>query len=153
MSKVVKTLFGGTDRSAQKATKQANARTLDFIKQQGQVARQDAIPLFGSAFENRNLGAQAALDVFGQTIPQQFGTFQQGNVGAQQQLLAGLPQFQNAILGLPADLSGLQPQTIDVDTSFAQQQLPEFVSPQQALPQQTQPQGFNVSQFLAGRRG
>ena len=156
MSKVVKTLFGGTDKSAQKATKEANRQTLDFIKQQGQVARQDAIPLFGSAFENRNLGAQAALDVFGQTIPQQFSTFQQGNVGAQNTLLAGLPQFQNAILGLPTDLSGLQPQTIDVDTSFAQQQLPQFISPQQALQQpQTQqnPQEFNVSQFLAGRRG
>ena len=34
--------------------------------------------------------------------------FQQGNVGAQQAILSGLPQIQNAILGGNVDLSGLQ---------------------------------------------
>jgi len=36
-------------------------------------------------------------------------TFQQGNVQAQQALLAGLPQMQNAIMGRAVDTRGLQP--------------------------------------------
>ena len=172
MSKVVKALFGGTDKTTLKAQKQANKRTQQFIEQQGGIARADVLPLAGGAFENINLGSQAALDVLGQTIPQQFGTFQAGNVGAQQNLLAGLPQFQNAILGLPTDFSGFQTQQIPVDTSFAQQQLPDFVGPQglvPAIPEQlgfrqlsgrkppeptplAQPQQIDFSQLLRGTR-
>jgi hypothetical protein len=129
MSKIVKTLFGGTDTSAQKAQIAANESTQRFIESQGAQARSDAAGLFDASNINRNLGLQAGLDVLGQTIPQQFSTFQQGNVGAQQTLLAGLPQIQNAILGLPTDLSGLQPQSIDFNTDFAQQQIPDFVQP------------------------
>ena len=118
------------------------------------------LALAPGAERNRLLGTQAALDVFGQTIPQQFGTFQAGNVGAQGALLAGLPQFQSAILGLPTDLSGMQPQRLAVDTSFAQQQLPAFSTisdalPQQAaqIPDQALPGGFDLSRFLAGIQG
>ena len=135
MSSIVDTLFGGG--GGEKATKQQrkeNERTREFIEQQQAQARADALGLFSAAGQNRQLGQQAALDVLGQTIPQQFSTFQQGNVGAQQALLAGLPQFQNAILGLPTDLSGLQPQTLQFDPSFAQQQVPQFVSPQFGTP-------------------
>lgn len=44
----------------------------------------------------------------GQVLPQQVAPFQQGNVAAQETLLAGLPQIQRAILGQPTNLSGLQ---------------------------------------------
>ena len=91
-------------------------------------ARNDALNIFPVADENRNLGFQAALDVFGQSAPQQLSAIQQGNVGGQQALLAGLPQIQNALLGLPTDLSGLQPQAIQFDPGFLQQQLPQFAS-------------------------
>jgi len=128
MSKVVKTLFGGPDKSSLNTQIGFNNQATDFIKSQAAQARGDAYGLAPAGQDNRNMGYQAALDVLGMTIPQQFSTFQQGNVGAQGALLAGLPQVQNAILGLPTDLSGLQPQAINYDASFAQQQLPNFTN-------------------------
>ena len=148
---------GKTDSSAQVAQIQANKDTLALIKEQTGVARGDVQKLFGSAQDNLLTGAQSGLDVFGQTIPQQFSTFQQGNVGAQQQLISGLPQVNNALLGLPTDLSSFQPQQINVDTSFAQQQLPQFTTPQQALaltPEEVAAQEavkLEQSQLIAGQ--
>ena len=124
---------GKTDSSAQLAQIQANKETLALIERNTQQATRDNTRLFGAAQDNLLAGAQAGLDVFGSTIPQQFGAFQQGNVGAQPPLIRGLPQVNNAILGLPTDLSSFQPQRINVDTSFAQQQLPQFTTAEQAL--------------------
>ena len=146
MSKVVKTVFGGSDKNAQRAQKSANNKAIDLIAKNTEQSREDILKLGPSAEVNRNLGFQAALDVLGQTIPQRFDTLQQGNVGAQQALLAGLPQIQAAILGQPVDLSGLQPQAINVDTSFAQQQLPEFGTIGQALAGPTAPQQTGIDQ-------
>lgn len=117
-------LFGGTDTSAMDAQIAANERALQFIKEMGAQARGDVLQLAPATQETRRLGFQGALDVLGQTIPQQLAAFQAGSMGAQQALLAGLPQQQAAILGTPVDLSGLQPQAISYDPSFAQQQLP-----------------------------
>jgi hypothetical protein len=133
MSKVTSTLFGGTDDSAQKAQTRANSAATELIAEQAKIARGDVMNLFPASDENRNMGFQAALDVMGQTIPQQFSAFQQGNVGGQQALLAGLPQMQNALLGLPVDYSALQPQAVNYNTDFAQQQLPDFISSEVAL--------------------
>ena len=154
--KVVKTLFGGTDTSAQGGQIAANKKAQQFIEKKGAQSRGDLLALAPGAEANRNMGFQAALDVLKQTIPQQFSTFQQGNTGAQAALLAGLPQIQNAILGQQVDLSALQPQTINVDTSFANQQLPDFTSIPELLPSPASappPPGFNFSRFLAGIRG
>lgn len=175
MGSVVKSIFGGTDDSAQKAQTRANAKAAEFVKEQAALARGDILNLFPTADINRTLGFQAALDVIGETTPQQLGAFQQGNVGAQQALLSGLPQIQNAILGRPVDLSGLQPQRFDIDTSFAQRQLPQFTGAQEALniPSQQSPLSGqvqpgqpipqirpnaqalpqNIAQLLAGSRG
>lgn len=87
-------------------------------------ARIDVNRLFPEARQSADLGFQGALDVFGQSVPSQANVFQQGNVGAQQQILAGLPQMQNAILGGNVDLSGLQPVSLQPDLSFMSQQLP-----------------------------
>lgn len=155
MSSVVKTLFGGTDTSSQEEQLRANEASRTDILNAVNQARQDATSLFPTAAENRNLGFQSALDVFGQTIPGQVDAFQQGNVGAQQAILAGLPQVQNAIFGLPTDLTGLQPQQLDINTQFAQQQLPQFQQAQFAPAVQPQgqglPGGLNLSQLLGGQ--
>lgn len=147
MSKITNTLFGGTDDSAQKSQIKANAAAQALIAENAAQARGDILKLIPSADTNRNLGFQAALDVFGQSVPQQLSTFQQGNVGAQQALLAGLPQMRNAILGLPTDLSGLQAQQVQFDPSFASQQLPEFVATDELLPAEEE------RPILAGRGG
>jgi len=101
-----------------------------MIEQARGQSRQDVQQLFGAAQQNLLAGQQAGLDLRGQVIPQQLETFQQGNIAAQQQLLGGLPQVQNALLGLPTDLTGFQPTRINFDPSFAQQQLPQFQSPE-----------------------
>ena len=116
-------------KAAQEAQKNQNQSERDLKIAFANQAREDLFDLFPSAQANRELGMQGAFDTLGSTIPQQFGAIRQGNVGAQQALLAGLPQIQNAILGRHVDLSGLQPTSIGVDTGFSQQQVPEFSLP------------------------
>lgn len=123
---VFTTIFGGRDTSAQELQAAANREATRRIDVGTQQARQDILGLFPQGDIQRNLGFQGALDVFGQTIPAQTAAFQAGNIGAQQNLLTGLPQFQQAILGGPVDLSALQPTTVPAPTGFAQQQLPFF---------------------------
>ena len=94
-------------------------------------------------------GFQGALDLMGQTIPQQAALFQGGNVAAQNTLLAGLPQQNNAIMGNPIDLSGLQPTQQAYNTDYTQQRLPERA----AMPASTgQDVNASLAQLLAGLR-
>jgi hypothetical protein len=154
MSSVVKTVFGGSDDSAQKAQSRANKRTEELIAENTAQAREDVMGLFPAADKNVRRGFKAALNVFGDAVPQQISAFQQGNVGAQQALLAGLPQMQNALLGLPVDMSSLQAQQVQYDPSIFQQQLPKYVSSTKAL-NQNQGQSINQSNMplLSGRWG
>ena len=117
------------DQIKEQGKSSASARA--FVEEKTGQAREDILNLFPIAQQAREAGSQGALDIFGKSIPQQLGAFQQGNVSAQKQLIAGLPQIQNAILGLPVNTQAFQPQTIGVDPSLFQQQLPEF---QQAVP-------------------
>ncbi len=98
-----------------------------------QRARGDLFKLFPSAEDNAQKGYQGALDVFGQFMPQQADTFQQGNVAAQNQILAGMPQAHNALMGGAIDYSQFQPTQIDYDPSVFQQQLPDYQSTGDAL--------------------
>lgn len=80
-----------------------------FIQKQIDQTRADIFKLFPQAQESRQKGLNAGLSLYGQAVPQMMNTFQQGNVGAQQALLAGLPQMNNAILGNQVSYAGLQP--------------------------------------------
>lgn len=148
MSSVVDRLFGGTDKSSLRSQKAANKEIQDFVREQMGQSRQDVMDLWPGISQNRNMGYQQALDMFGQSMPQQVDMFQQGNMGAQSALLAGMPQFQNAILGMPTDMSGLQPMQINYDTSWMQQQLPQFQTAADLLGGggQAQPQGGGQGQ-------
>lgn len=123
------------NKDAIKAQEQQNEANQKFLRQQAQVARHDMIPLFDAAHQNRIAGADAAMNALRMGMWNQIPAFQQGNVGAQQTLLAGLPQIQNAILGNPVDFSALQPQQIKLnpyaplDSMF---QIPEFVDRKEA---------------------
>ncbi len=112
-----KKIFGGKDNSAQKGQERQNEAAREFIERQSGQARRDALNLFPSSEENRNLGIQAALDLLGGTIPQQLKAFQDGNAAAQAAILGGNPQI-------------TRPNT---DTSFARQSLPQFTSIADAL--------------------
>lgn len=151
MSVIKDTFFGGAEKKAAKAQQKGIEAGIEATKEATQQARGDLMNLFPAAQQNIQQGFQGALDVFGQSLPAQTNVFQQGNVGAQQALLSGLPQMQNAILGGQIDLSGLQPfQVQQPDLSFFQQQLPQFQTgfeqPVQAPPQRPQ----QIADLLAG---
>jgi hypothetical protein len=106
------------------ASEAAGERASEQLNQSTAKAREDLFKLFPAAQQNTQQGYQGALDVFNQTLPQQSGVFQAGNVAAQNQLIAGMPQFQNAILGSPVDYSQFQAtQLQQPDMNFANQQL------------------------------
>ena len=122
-------ISGDSVREAGEERQQAALNYADIIKQGTQEARNDIFRLFPQAQQYGQQGFQSALDVFGQTLPQQANLLQGGNVAAQQQLLAGQPQFMNAILGNQVDMSGLQPyQSQPIDFGFTNQQLPPIQS-------------------------
>ena len=135
--------IGASEAAGEKASEQLNQSTAK--------AREDLFKLFPASQQNTQQGYQGALDVFNQSLPQQAGVFQAGNVAAQNQLLAGMPQFQNAILGAPVDYSQFQAtQLQQPDMNFANQQLQSvdpFAQPQQTVgPQQfAQPQSFEAN--------
>ena len=125
MTIVKDTFFGGAEKKAAKAQQKGIERGIEATEKATKEAREAAIPLFGQARQDLQQGFQGALDVFGQALPAQTQAFQQGNIGAQQQLLAGLPQFQNAILGGQVDFSQLQPVQVQTpNLGFFQQRLP-----------------------------
>lgn len=100
-------------------SKRQRSESQQFIEDQVEQARGDLFKLFPQAQESRRLGAQAGLDLFGEVIPQQLEAFQGGNVAAQQQLIQGLPQFQNAILGQPTNLN-FQPTQLGAEFNVPQ---------------------------------
>lgn len=124
---------GGTDKSAQYAQMSANKETLALQKELATQARRDASKLFPAAQDNFLLGQNAAMSIFGQAAPQQISAFQQGNVNAQSQIARGMPQFQNALMGMPVDYGAFQPIRQQVDTSWMQPQMPQFTSAAEAL--------------------
>lgn len=64
-------------------------------------ARQDVMPLFRQAQRDSQAGFQAGLGVIGEAVPAQIDAMQQGNVAAQETLIAGMDPFRSAILGQP----------------------------------------------------
>jgi len=115
-------IFGGIDNSSQQLQTQANQQALNLIERNTQQARADALGLFPQADAARNLGLDQGFNLLaGQALPQQQEKLRAGSVGAQNALLAGLPQIQNAILGGPVDNSALQAQDLG-PISFAGQQ-------------------------------
>lgn len=121
MSKAVKSVFGGSDDSAQKAQVQQNELATRLAAERAKEARADVSALFPAADINRNMA----------------------NFAAQEQVVGGLPQILNAIRGLPVDISGLQARDISHDFITSPQALAPNQQPNSALP-------LNVQQAIAG---
>lgn len=122
--------FGGAAKDAAKQQTKAIEEASNITQEATEQARGDIMSMFPMAQQNLLAGNTGALDLFSQAMPQQMQATQQGNLNAQQMLLAGLPQMQNALLGNQIDYSGLQAQ---------QQALPSMAF---SMPQyQTQPTG------------
>ena len=130
---ITDTFFGGAEKKAAKAQTAAIREGQEITKEATEQARKDVMNLYPQARQDALGGFQGALDVFNQALPQQASLFQQGNVGAQQALLAGLPQIQNAILGGEIDYSGFQPTVMQQpDFSFANQNIMPAAQPNPA---------------------
>ena len=99
-----------------KAAQEANATALKqreesqkFIEKQTNQARGDIFQLFPAAQKARQQGIQSGFNLYQAALPTQTQYFQQGNVMAQNQQIAGLGQIQNAILGRPINQNALKP--------------------------------------------
>ena len=102
---------------------QADA-AMQYQKDAAAQARADLNRLFPAAQQSAQQGFQGAADIFGQFVPQQSDIYQQGNINAQNAILAGLPQMQNALMGGNVDLSGLQAsQQFQPNFDFLNQQI------------------------------
>lgn len=129
MSSIVDTLFGGTDKSAQKAQKTANAEAAAFAKEMAAQARGDVMQYVPKGNMAARQGFQSAFDLTTKTAPRVMDATRGGHIRAQEALLAGLPQMQNALMGLPTDLSGLNVSSFgagDADI-FRDAPLPNFM--------------------------
>lgn len=105
-------------KDAAKASARGQQAALAASQQGATSAIGDINRLFGTAAEARQGGFTQALDFLSGAPAQQIAPFQQGNVLAQEQLARGLPQFQQAILGQPTDLSGFQARQIGQPSDF-----------------------------------
>jgi hypothetical protein len=89
-------------------------------------SRQDAINLFGQGRESAQLGIGSALNFYKDNAQQRNQPLIQGNMMAQQAIGQGGIQANNAILGLPVDMSfANNPQQVSADyTNINSAQLP-----------------------------
>lgn len=96
------------------ASKKGIASTESLANQ----ARTDAINLFQQSKVSAQNGIGSALNFYQQNAQAKINPFVQGNVAAQQVLGQGATQANNAILGLPVDMSfANQPTTLGADYS------------------------------------
>jgi len=113
-------------------------------------ARRDAMALFDSSAKRANIGLQASLDFYKQNAQKRMQPFMQGNQAAQNVVGLGARQANNAILGLPvdmsftnqpqvtADYSGIQGATLPVQgDGFAKQEAERVAAEQAAQAGQT----------------
>jgi len=149
MGGLVKSIFGGTDRSAQRQQVQDNTANRNLFQSLSTQGQNQAKSLYGAADANRNMSLQQILSLLGGTIPQQLSAQQQGNMGAQNQLIGGLPMIQDAIMGRSVNMGALRPTQINYNTDFARQSLPQFQTAQQAL-DRGQPPPPDLSSLLGG---
>ena len=118
MGSFIKDFFGGTDDSAQDYTINANKDNQKYNRQMTARARNTLTEFWPQSNDQRNQGYESAYDILMRTIGPQIRALKKGNVQAQNQLLAGLPQMQNAILGNPIDYSAIQSVNLPVDMNF-----------------------------------
>lgn len=147
MSKAVKSIFGGTDRSAQRATQAQNEQSRQFIQQQMGQAQNYLTGAMPGIQESARQGFGGAFDITQQAMPAQINAMQQGNIAAQNYLIGGMPAFQNALMGMPVNYGQFQPTQMQFQIPRAQfPQLPANMG----QPMTQQPQ-VDLSQLLSGQ--
>jgi len=135
------------------AAQEANATALKqreesqkFIEKQTNQARGDIFQLFPAGQKARQQGIQSGFNIYQAALPTQTQYFQQGNVMAQNQQLAGLGQIQNAILGRPINQNALKPGVVQQMNYDANGGLQRFAPVNQPL---LQPSGSSANPSFA----
>jgi hypothetical protein len=146
--------------SADKAADQMADSTKAGLDQSLKItnqARNDVMTLFDNSAKKAAIGNKAALDFYKQNAQKRMQPFMQGNQAAQNVIGLGAQQANNAILGLPVDMSFTNQPQVQADYSGIQAAtLPDLSQPQQGGimgPQQIAPQQQEASQGLAVGRG
>lgn len=114
-------------KDAAEAGAEGQAAAARIIAEQADEARRMIFQLVPIGEQNLQTGAQAALNVLGQSIGPQAQMARGGNIAAQQTLIGGMPQFENAIMGRDIDYSQFQPYQ-GAELPAIDYQLPEFQS-------------------------
>jgi len=122
VSAVATVVAGGlgfaASKSASKKAERGQEKALAATTEGTAQARGDVSRGFDLAKTARGKGFENVLNLLSGAPAQQIAPFQQGNVAAQQQIGRGLTQQQNALLGLPTDLSGFQARQIGQPSDF-----------------------------------
>jgi len=114
---------GGMDSSAQKEQIKFNQETLDLLERQTELGRRDITKTADPAIQAMTQGQQQSIDMYGQSVPEQFRAVQQGNQNAQNQLISGGNQMYNALMGKPIDGSAFQVRNVNPDFGYLNQQV------------------------------
>ena len=153
---VAAAVVGSTLVGAYSANKAAQTQA-DAAKKglaQSNILQQSAITqakdYFNIGQKSAQAGYQSALDLFKASQPAKYQPMIQGNVAAQRMVGLGATQANNAILGLPVDMSfANQPQALQPDYSAVQNaQLPMLGGQQIA---QNQPTAQQIQQQTAAQ--
>ncbi len=127
MSSVMDAIFGTPSKQRSGATGEDIEKSLDFIRENMEQARQDIFEIAPKGMENRLLGGQGGLDVLKQSIPAQMEALRTGSMNAQNTLTAGLPAQIAAIRGTPLDMGGIRAKDVSPPTDWIEGlQMPEF---------------------------
>ena len=117
----------GSKKAGEEAA-EGQKEAASIIRKSAEEAKRSIFELVPISEANLQLGAQSALDIIGQTIPQQIGLARGGNIAAQQTLQSALPQMQNALLGRPTDMSAFQSPYRGEPIPDMNYKIPEFLS-------------------------
>lgn len=119
-----------SSRKASKDQAKGVKKGLDQSAALAAEARADAMQLFQRSSLAQRGGIEAALNFYKQSAPLRMAPFVQGNQAAQNVIGQGAQQANNAILGLPVDMSFTQQQQPQVDMSYMDNAvLPEYKPP------------------------
>lgn len=114
-------------KSASKDAAKGQQKGMDQSLALTNQARQDVMKLFERSATNSGMGMKAALDYYKTAAPKRYAPYLQGSQQAQQVIGQGAVQANNAILGLPVDMSFVnQPQIVPGTDHMIGAKIPEF---------------------------
>ena len=121
-------IFGGGVSEASQKTQDAQQADLatrrSGISGMSGQSRERAEELFGQGIDARRQANQNAMQMIAGAVAPTYQAAQLGNVAAQNQISATLPEYANAIYGLPMNYGSFKPVQLEPDFSYLQPFMP-----------------------------